>query len=49
MRLLRFDNQIPFSFYLGTLGCSYSSDRYSFCGKRSLAIAAKNAELDSLL
>jgi len=27
------------------LGRSYSSDRYSVCGKRPLAIAARNAEL----
>jgi len=27
------------------LGRSYSSDRYSFCGKGPLAIAAMNAEL----
>jgi len=30
---------------LGHLGRSYSSDRYSFCGKRPLAIAAMNTEL----
>jgi len=41
IRLLSFSNKIPFYFYLGG---SYSSDRYSFCGKRPLAIAAMNAE-----
>ena len=30
---------------MGHLGRSYSSDRYSVCGKRLLAIAAMNAEL----
>jgi len=40
IRLLSFTNYIPFSFYLGHSGHSYSSGRYSFCGKRPLAIAA---------
>jgi len=44
-RLLNFSNKIPFCFYLGHLGCSNSSDRYSVCGKRPLAIAAMNTEL----
>ena len=43
-RLLSFSNYIPFYFYLGR---SYSSDRYSVCGKRPLAIAVMNAELSS--
>jgi len=30
---------------MGYLGRSDSSDRYSFCGKRSLTTAAINAEL----
>ena len=47
IRLLSFSNQIPFHFYLGHLGRSYSSDQYSVCGKRLLAIAAMNAELPS--
>jgi len=38
---------IPFYFYLGHLSCSYSSDRYSVCGKRPLAIAAMNEKLPS--
>jgi len=41
-KLLSFSDKIPFYFYLG---CSDSSDRYSFCGKRPLAIDAVNAEL----
>ena len=45
MKLLSFSNKIPFYFYLGRLGCSYSSDRYSVCGKRPLVIAAVNTEL----
>ena len=45
IRLLGFSNKIPFSFYLGHSGRSYSSNRYSFCGKRPLAIAGMNAEL----
>jgi len=44
-RLLSFNNEIPFYLYLGRLGRSYSSDRYSVCGKRPLAIAAMNTEL----
>ena len=44
-KLLSFSNKIPFDFYLGHLGCNYSSDRYSVGGKRPLAIAAINAEL----
>ena len=43
MRLLSFSNKI--SFYLGHLGRSYSSDRYSVCGKRPLAIATMNVKL----
>jgi len=43
-RLLSFSNWIP-SFYWGHSNRSYSSDRYLFCGKRPLAIAAMNAEL----
>jgi len=39
--LLRF-TKTPFAFYVGH---SYSSHRYSFCGKKPLAIAATNAEL----
>jgi len=47
VKLLSFSNKIPFYFYLGHLGCSYSSDRYSVCEKRALTIAAMNAELPS--
>jgi len=36
---------MPFAFYLAHSGRSYSSDRYSLFGKRSLAIAAMNVEL----
>ena len=44
-RSLSFSTKIPFYFYLGHLGRSYSSDRYSVCGKSPLAIAAMNAEM----
>ena len=47
-RLLSFSNKIPFYFYLGHLGRSYSSDRYSVCGTRPRAIPALNAELPPL-
>jgi len=36
---------MPFYLYLGHLGHSYSSGRYSVCEKRPLAIAVMNAEL----
>jgi len=47
-RLLSFRNKAPFYFYLGHLGYNYSSDRYSVCGSRPLAIAAMNVELPPL-
>ena len=45
LRLLSFSNQISFSIYLGHSVRSYSSNQYSLFGKRSLCIAAMNAEL----